>query len=228
MKADALPKYYGGLAPEERFRLILAASGRGDQAERDRLVRAGRRVTLALQDHAPYAQAFGELALLTFIELLDEAARFHAALDEVCAFDDTEEQVDRGGRRGDGAGGPPAAAVPKHAAGDPPGWERYLELAYAAGYVLRAKAGGWKLFCERLAVPPFLLWEVLPGLDRLRCALELAEEGAFSPDDFLRWLNGVRPAGAPELTAVPLSAERLAEQTQESFRTRAKWWGGSG
>ncbi len=76
MKAPPLAKNYKCLTPEERFRLILAASGRGDEAERDRLKNAGGRITLSLQDHAPYAQAFGDLALLIFIELLEEAASY--------------------------------------------------------------------------------------------------------------------------------------------------------
>jgi hypothetical protein len=40
-------------------------------------------------------------------------------------------------------------------------WMRCLDIALAAGFVLRAKADGWKLFCERLTVPPFALWEGL-------------------------------------------------------------------
>jgi hypothetical protein len=39
MNANALVKNYGRLAPEERFRLILAARGRGDEAESDRLAK---------------------------------------------------------------------------------------------------------------------------------------------------------------------------------------------
>jgi len=31
MNANAVAKHYGILTPEERFRLILAASGRGDE-----------------------------------------------------------------------------------------------------------------------------------------------------------------------------------------------------
>ncbi len=48
MKAHPLAKNYDLLTPEERFRLIMAASQRGDEAERDRLVQAGSRLTLTL------------------------------------------------------------------------------------------------------------------------------------------------------------------------------------
>ena len=41
MNASTVTKHYGLLTPEERFRLILAAGGRGDEAEQDRLVSTG-------------------------------------------------------------------------------------------------------------------------------------------------------------------------------------------
>ena len=42
MTANTAAKLYSNLTPEERFRLILAAGGRNDDAERDRLVRASQ------------------------------------------------------------------------------------------------------------------------------------------------------------------------------------------
>ena len=47
MKVPPLAKNYSLLTPEERFRLILAASGRGDVAERAQLGNAGRGITLS-------------------------------------------------------------------------------------------------------------------------------------------------------------------------------------
>jgi hypothetical protein len=76
MKADVLARHYRLLTPEERFRLMLAAGARGDKAEQDRLVRAGQRITLSVQDHAPYAHAFEELARMIYLELLEEAAQY--------------------------------------------------------------------------------------------------------------------------------------------------------
>ena len=103
---------------------------------------------------------------------------------------------------------------------------RALDIALAAGYMLRTTANGWKLFCERLNVPPFLLWEESPGFDRVQRALALAEKAAFVPEGFLRWINRVRPKGEPELTAVPLTPEGVAAATAEAFRQRVQWLGG--
>jgi hypothetical protein len=91
--------------------------------------------------------------------------------------------------------------------------------------MLRAKAEGWKLFCERLNIPPFLYWQDLPGFDRLQRALDLAKQLAFTPEGILKWSNRIRPKGAPELTKFPLNAEDIAAETEKAFRERAQWWG---
>lgn len=226
MNANAVAKRYGCLTPEERFRLILAASGRGDHVEGERLARAGPRLTLSMPDHAPYAEAFQELALLTFIELLEEAAFYQDANARACdALDSCG-----GAAEGDESDAAEAAELAPGTSEDegrkPPAWERSLRVACAIGYMLRAKGDGWKLFCERMTVPPFLLWEGLPGFDRLQRALALSKEAACGPEGFLRWLNTVRPAGEPKLTEVPLTVEKVARATEEMFRRRVAWWSG--
>jgi hypothetical protein len=94
--------------------LILAASGRGDEAERERLVNAGGRITLSMRDHSPYVHSFNELNLLVFVELLEEAAGYFEAFfraDEAADIfggeegeegegDDTEERPDAEGNLG--------------------------------------------------------------------------------------------------------------------------------
>jgi hypothetical protein len=217
MNTAGLARHYALLTPEERFRLILAAGARGDEAEQARLVKAGGRITLSVQDHAPHAHAFRELAVQVFLDLLEEAARFADAFHHL-----------RGEGPGDGPDDEVEGAETEDAAGGDgwAPWEALLHLALAAGFVLRTKAEGWKLFCARQSVPPFAAWECFPGFDRLRHALALAEEAAFAPEVFLRWLNEVRPAGAAELTEVPLTAEGVADEVEQLFRDRVAWWGG--
>jgi hypothetical protein len=233
MNANPLAKHYASLTPEERFRLILAASGRGDEAERDRLVKVGQRITLSVSDHLPFAHAFDELAQLIFIELLEEAARYLEVLDwtedDAAVVGDNEaDECERteGKKDSDEAEGQTDSEPAEHTLDERPAWQRTLDLALAAGFVLRTKANGWKLFCEHINVPPFLLWGLLPGFDRLQRALALAEEAAFLPAGMLRWLNTIRPAGEPERTEIPLTPERVANATTEMFRERVVWWGG--
>jgi hypothetical protein len=98
MNANAIAKHYGRLKPEERFRLILAAGARGDEAEQDRLAAAGQRLTLSMYDHEPFGHAFDEVALSTFLELLEAAADYLDAL----TWADEEEYLDETGKEPDG------------------------------------------------------------------------------------------------------------------------------
>jgi hypothetical protein len=220
MNAKAIAKHYDKLTPKERFRLISAATGRGDEAERDRLVNTGQRIPLSIQDHAPYAYALHELDLLTFIELLDEAAKYRAAragwLDvrEDEPFSDEAEEEDE------------VAPDEPEADGEGNLGEPMLDVYLAQGYILKTKADGWNLFCERWGIAPFAEWDCLPGFDDLRRTLAQAEKTAFGSEGFLRWLNAVRPAGEQQLADVPLTAERLADATEKVFRERVAWWGG--
>ena len=227
MNGNGLAKHYDKLTPEERFRLMMAAGTRGDEAEADRLARAAKRISISMPDHSPYAHAFQELILVTYIELLDTAAfyrecneRFHDQLrDSIDTAknpedDDTEET--------------PAAEddIVKH-----PAWHRAGELVYAAGFLLKAKLAGWKLFCEQWNDAPFAAWEKasFPGLDRLKLAFAHAEAGTAFPTsaDMVRWLNGIRPASNPEATEADImTAERFADIFEAAFRERVRWWGG--
>ena len=105
-------------------------------------------------------------------------------------------------------------------------FELYSGLMLASGYLLRSTAEGWKLFCARLNVPPFLHWEMLPGFERLQRALTLTERVAFVPEGFLRWLNRIRPKGEPELTELPITAEAVAKANDRALQERIRWWGG--
>jgi hypothetical protein len=202
MNTNAIARHYDKLTPEERFRLIVAAGARGDVAEQDRLKSAGDRITLSFRDHFPYSMAFEELVMLTYMELLDDAAVYHEALQRLDEVDDLFEGEEADKYR-----------------------EQQHDLAFAAGYVLRTKAEGWKLFCERMNIPPFRAWKLFPGRDRLQRILTLTEECAFAPEGILRWLNRVRPDEAAELREIPLTIERVADATARMFAERAKWWG---
>ncbi len=228
MNAARVARHYAGLTAEERFRLILAASGRGDEAERDRLARAAERITISMQDHAPYAHAFDDLTRLIFIELLEDAVKYldaFALADDVPSPSDPPGEVDEEEDAEESE--PETGREPAEEEGEDSVWLRYLDLALAAGFMLKTKADGWKLFCERLTVPPFLLWEGFPGFDRLQRALKLTERGAFVPEGMVRWLNRIRPDGAAEAREEDLiTPENYAAEAETVFRARVDWWGG--
>jgi hypothetical protein len=229
MNANALARNYGRLTPEERWRLIVAAEARGDAAEENRLADAAQRLHFSSPDFSPYGKAFFEVALVTFIELLDEAARcdeFWLRADAFDPFDDDEDEVEDGDEDGDEPGAHEGAVGVKDGARKRPAWQRSRDIALASGFVLRTKADGWKLFCERLSIPPFGWWEGLPGLDRLQRVLALTEKLAYSPEDMLRWLRRTRGTGKPEAQRVGLTPEGCAAGFEAIWRKRVEWWGG--
>ncbi len=251
MNSKSLAIHYERLTAEERFRLIVAAGARGDEVEQSRLKSAGRRITLSMQDHAPHAHAFEELAMLMFIELLEEAGcyddAFHRAYDVADSFDDEEgEDLEDGEEEEDepedgdeedddpenGDEGEVTAQEepdPEEDRGEQSMRARCHDLILGRGFVLKTKAAGWQLFCERLNIPPFAHWEQLPGFDRLQRALELAETAAFYPEGMVRCLNRIRASGRPEATETNiLTAQGAADGLEKMFRERAKWWGGKG
>jgi hypothetical protein len=179
-----------------------------------------------MPEHAPHAHAFDELAKLCFIELLAEAARYQEAWMYAGEADWLDDEGDEGqvGEEGDEPGAEEAPADGGRRTR--PLSERRLDLILVAGFVLRTKAEGWKLFCERMGVPPFALWECLPGFERLRHALALAEKAAFVPEGVVRWLNDIRPERSPKVTEVRLTAEKVADEAASMFRDRVQWWGG--
>ena len=226
----ALKRHYAELSGEERFRLILAASGRGDTVEKERLSKAGRRINLVTPDHAPAAFAFHELSLLTFIEVADAAGFFREVMlksdhDAELAYERKQGKVPtESADETDDEEDVEDDYVPLDKEGLVPR-DRWMEMTLAAGCILREKAKGWVLFCERIGVPPFSLWTALPGYDRLKRDLEIAETVAFTRKGLWRWLNRIRPGGDAKVKRV-LSAKRLARESEEMYRGQVRWWGG--
>ena len=234
MNANGLARNYGCLSPEERWRLILAAIARGDDVEQSRLVNASPRIDLTTHDYVPFGHAFDELSLLVFLELLEVSADYLAVVRPAVAgldgqagaaeplsaneseqepesneWDDEEDEPDMD--LSDGSEGIDEPTIPEE-------WREWSALQLALGFILQTKANGWKLFCERMTIPPFALWEGLPGYHRLRRALALAELNAFEPAQYLQWRNNVRQPGEPELTELTLTVERVADLTATLYR----------
>jgi hypothetical protein len=231
--AATLTRHYSELTAEERFRLILAAGAHGDGAEQERLAAVGGRLTLTMRDHAPFGHAYYEPALLTYIDLSESAAKYREALhraDDAEILNDDESEDDLGDAEAEAAEAEAdgTAADETAEAEAQTLAEQFFNFALAEGFMLKVKGDGWKLWCERMGIPPFAAWEGLPGLDRLQWALRLADQSAFTAVGVLRWLNEIAPAGQPVLRELPkaLTGEAHAAATEKMFRERVKRWGG--
>jgi hypothetical protein len=232
MNANTVTRHYPHLTAEERFRLILAAGARGDEVECDRLLNAGQPVTVSFRDHLPYVIALQQVSMLAYIDLLDEATFYLDALDLADDMRDLYGDADPGEAQTPDAGKSDGSEEEAEAESSPedacenPACRRTLDAALAVGFMLKTKVDGWKLFCERMTVPPFLVWEGLPGFSRLQDAVALAEKTAFGPEEFLRWLNQRRQGDEVEATEVPLTIKGRAGALERLFRERVTWWGG--
>jgi len=215
MKTKNMTKSYAQLTAEERFRLMLAAGGRGDQVEQERLRRAGKQIELCTADHAPYAYAFKEIALLHFLEVLDHALRY----DDLLPFPLVWHAAVDGGQAEDNAQADNGVDGDRQRLGD---------LCCLAGFVLSVNMEGWKRFCSRFTIPPLQPWHQLPGYQRLQRALTHASQHPFSSDEILYCMNALQPAGRPKLTAVPLhlTSAGVAATLEELYRWRVQCWGG--
>jgi hypothetical protein len=140
------PSSYRALTTEERFRLMLSARGRNDEAEEDRLIHSAPMVRVGMRDLFPHLMAFQTVSMLAFIELLDHAADAEAAW-----------------------------LAAESACEDEKGSDRWARIAQALGYRLRTKWLGWTRFCEELCVPPRHFWVGLPGLERIDRTLAAAQ-----------------------------------------------------
>ncbi len=182
------PTSYKQLTPDERFRLVLAARGRGDEAEEGRLIHSGSMTAVRMRDVFPHLLAFQTVAMLAFVELLD-----HAADAEI------------------------AWLAAESSAEDDEGSERWARMAKIFGYRLRIKWLGWVRFCEEMTVPPRHFWVGLPGLDRIERALEVAETVACSDAEFVALANALRKPDRPPIADVRVTVEAAAAALRQMF-----------
>jgi hypothetical protein len=156
MNTLKLHHHYDLLEPEERFRLLLAAAGRHDDQEHERLMRSASCVAFRMPDHAPWAHAFHEIATLTMMELVENAAAYDEAFHHTIEMMDDTDDGDEDELSDEECDTEDSDMSPVVDPARLP-WVRAMGVVYAAGFVLKTKADGWTRFCERLNIPPLLL-----------------------------------------------------------------------
>jgi hypothetical protein len=158
---NGLERLYGVLTPEERFAAILRASARGDEAERDRLVRAAPREHFAVPDCHGLQEGLLLLSLAQLGALAGWAALYWKA------------------------------ATARNQEDMPPSTEARLgKVARLFAYLFTAEERGWALFMAGLgaedAEAPL---RDVPGWSSLQFAAEGVREDAFSPEEAAAYLR---------------------------------------
>jgi hypothetical protein len=235
MNLNQLAKHYDKLDAEERFALIFNAGVRGDREEQQRLATSAPRIAFELPHQQPVAQAFNDLAEHLFLELHDLAARY---LELLAGAREAQYDEDRGEADDleldnvNDKASEPAHDVPESDDDENSISSRFLRLAMADGFLVKTKVAGWRLWCDRRHLPPFAMWEILPGWRRLKRAIEHAEGTptlpgcAFVADGMLRWLNSILPKGAEPIAELRCTPEGIASELERWYRDRLYWHGG--
>ena len=144
MNMKNLANHYPQLTPEERFRLIMAANDRGDEAEGNRLMNAGQRIQFSCADHAPYAHAFHELLFSTYIELLEDATTYQECDAQADRLLRDSINAAQAPNKKNGAAPKAMGQTSEEDAVEHPEWHRAWRAAYAMGFLFKVKLDGWK------------------------------------------------------------------------------------
>jgi hypothetical protein len=197
MNTNGLAKLYDRLTPKERLPLLLAASARGDEAERDRLARSAPREGFRLPDYHGLAEGLLLASLFHLLELLDLAALYWQTgglLEQWEALADEDDD---------------------HA---PP--QRLRATVGMFSCLLTAKLDGWRRFCSEFKIDAELLMSDLPGYDTVKRTEEAARIMTCTAEEASAWLRE-----ASNETAQALTAESVAASLWHFVNNRAEWWG---
>lgn len=208
MNTNGLAKLYEHLSPKERLPLIIAASARGDETERNRLAHSAPTARFQLPNYYGWAEGMQLVSLFHLLELLEAAARNW----QTAALLEQEESL---GKKA-----------------NPARRDRLEELTRITAYVFTVNMDGWKQFCSEFPIAsPDLLLKDLPGYEAVKEAEEAARIVAFNAAEATAWIRKDGHETAEALTAeavaaslwtfVNAAAERWARQTRRSVNIRA-------
>jgi hypothetical protein len=150
MTSRTLRRFYPSLDRDERFRLLMAAWGRGDDREVRRLGHVAPVRHMLERDTAPRMTGLKNLALITYCDLQDHAGVCGLAL----SLGDSQSVQAKG-----------AEEVC-----------RIDATAMRHGHALLCKWLAWEQFCEEWHVRPTLFWDHLAGFGRMKAMRSVMED----------------------------------------------------
>jgi hypothetical protein len=196
MNTDCLARLYDRLTPRERLALIVAASARGDEADRARLLASAPTGLFRVPDYYGLAEGLRTLALFHVAEMLDLAARcWHASGMQA-------QEHDFKGRAGQAQRA------------------RWLDAERLLAYLLVVNADGWRRFCSEMRVDGDRLLKELPGYETLTRVEEVGRIMAFTSEEAAAWARQANGESAEALTsdAVVASLREFLDRQAERWR----------
>jgi hypothetical protein len=201
MNTNTLAKLYDRLTPRERLPLIMAASARGDELEKDRLRRSAPQVGYRLPDYHGLSEGLLLGCLLHLLEVLDVAALYWRVSGLLAGWE---------------------ALTDKDAAA-----EKLDGPLKMFAYAFTAKLDGWRRFCAELQVDPELLMAGLPGYDTVKRIEEEARAIAFTPEEATAYLQRKcdETAAAVQVEIEAVKVETEAAGLWAVANSRVELWG---
>jgi hypothetical protein len=196
MNTESLAKLYDRLTPFERVPLIAAAASRGDEVERDRLVRSAPRTRYRLPDYHGLADALTDLSLIHATEVL-QLGLFQQRL--WGAVDDWEEFV--------------------LGEADQARTDRVRGMARVTAYLVCVQIDAWRLLCADLQMDPEAMLKDLRCYESMRYAEEEARLVAWTWDE----ANTVLARSGRETVKLP-TAEGAAKSMRAFIDGRVASW----
>jgi hypothetical protein len=196
MTTDRVAKLYERLTPRERLPLIIAASARGDETDRARLIASAPRNGFRLPDYFGLAEGMRTLAFFHAAEMLDLAARYWRASGMVARKDDTRCKAGKAERA------------------------RWLDAARMLAYLFVVNADGWSRFCSDMRVDADILLREMPGYHTLIKAEAVARVMAFTSEEATAY---ARDASRESIEALTMGD--VVASLQEFLELQADRWG---
>ncbi len=196
MNTSRLAKLYDQLKPEERLPLIMAASGRGDEQERSRLVNAAPKVQYMVPDYFGLAQALREVSAIHLLELLALGALFFQGL----------------GMLGDGKteGGERAL--------DATLFFGYLFRTNLLAWRRFCAENQWD---PDLLWQPLPGYGTVRSVEHLTETIAFTEGGA---DAYVALLAAAKPSAGQDTPGKALTVEGATEALRACLKSRLEWW----
>lgn len=196
MNTKTLSRHYGTLTPAERLPLIVAATARGDDVERERLMRAAPTEGYRLPDYHGLADAVQLVSLWHAATLLDLAATFWRVSEHRTEADFDRSPEGKARRR------------------------RVNDVVRVIAYVLVVNLDAWKELCAELKIDPDVFLRLCPGFETIGQADTEARQAAFSAEEVRAWVRKTRGDGGAEIR----TTETVLRDLREALDAHAQMW----
>ena len=192
MNLNGVARHYDQLTPLERLPLIIAATARGDEAERQRLVHSAPLRFFREGDYGELAEELQRCAFLHLLYQLDDIALCWraAAVLEQCGWWAKTKREKRETRELR---------------------DRVWNCLRLITYRFTARAECWKRLCADLSIDADVLLQKLPGYECVKENEGLCAKLAFTPEEAKAFLRKAHGDPTIEVETAEESAKALRE-----------------